>query len=90
MVAIRPETEIDRTQAALAATGLALPLRRGDVELAVAPEAAASPVGQRLLVVLVNEFARMKGVVRRVHLGTRTPDLLGAMGALVRRKRLHG
>jgi molybdopterin/thiamine biosynthesis adenylyltransferase len=95
MVAIRPETEIDRTQAALAATGLALPLRRGDVELAVAPEAAASPVGQRLLVVLVNELARMKGVVRRVHLvglasertlpgvPVRDADLASGLAALV-------
>jgi molybdopterin/thiamine biosynthesis adenylyltransferase len=67
MDAIRPETEIDRTQAAVAATGLALPLARGTIEIAVAREASASPVGQRLLVVLVGELARMKGVVARIH-----------------------
>jgi molybdopterin/thiamine biosynthesis adenylyltransferase len=95
MVAIRPETEIDRTQAALAACGLALPLHRGDVELAIGGQAAASPVGQRLLVVLVNELARMKGVVRRVHVvglageptlpgvPVRDPDLATGLAALV-------
>ena len=67
MDAIRPETEIDRTQAALAARGLTLPLPRGQVEIAISQEAAGSPVGQRLLVLLVNALARMKGIVARVH-----------------------
>jgi molybdopterin/thiamine biosynthesis adenylyltransferase len=79
MAAIRPESEVDRTYAALADAGADLPLARGAVEIAVAREAAATPVGQRLLVVLVNELARMKGVVARVHvLGLEDePILLG-------------
>jgi molybdopterin/thiamine biosynthesis adenylyltransferase len=67
MARIRPETEVDRTQAALALHGATLPLARGAVEIVVEPVAAASPVGQGLLVVLVNLLARMKGVVARVH-----------------------
>ena len=67
MASIRPETEIDRTRAALAASRLTLPLVRGTVEVAVCREAGSSPVGQRLLTVLVNELARMKGIVSRVH-----------------------
>jgi molybdopterin/thiamine biosynthesis adenylyltransferase len=66
MARLRTETEVDRTQAALARHGAALPLRQGAVEIAVAREAAKSPVGQRLLVVLVNELARMKGVVSSI------------------------
>jgi molybdopterin/thiamine biosynthesis adenylyltransferase len=67
MDAIRPETEVDRTQAALAAHGATLPLPHGGVEIVVDPVAAEAPVGQRVLVVLVNELARMKGVVSRLH-----------------------
>ena len=67
MAAIRPESEIDRTQAALAADEATLPLPSGRVEVEIAAEQAASPVGQRLLVTLVNELARMKGVVSTVH-----------------------
>jgi molybdopterin/thiamine biosynthesis adenylyltransferase len=66
MAAIRPETEVDRTEAALATEGASLPLEHGAVAIKVAPEAVTSPVGQKLLVVLVNELARMKGVVRSI------------------------
>jgi molybdopterin/thiamine biosynthesis adenylyltransferase len=65
------ETEVDRTERALAASGAGFPLPRGEVELLVAPEVAASPAGQKLLTLMVNELARMKGVVGAVHL----PDL---------------
>ena len=68
MAAIRPETEIDRTQAALARHGLKLPLARGSVEIAVAREVAETEVAQRIVYVLVNELARMKGVVSAIHL----------------------
>jgi molybdopterin/thiamine biosynthesis adenylyltransferase len=68
MARIRPETEVDRTQAALGVHGTTLPLARGEIEIVVEPVAAASPVGQRLLVVLVNLLARMKGIVRRLHI----------------------
>lgn len=80
--AIRPESEADRTEAALAKGGLHLPLRHGEVEITVAPEAAESPLGQRLLTLLVNELARMKGVVRRVHLDC--PDVPRMPGVPVR------
>jgi molybdopterin/thiamine biosynthesis adenylyltransferase len=63
MARIRRESEVDRTEAALASYGATLPLVRGAVAIIVAPQAASSPVGQRLLAVLVNELARMKGVV---------------------------
>jgi ThiF family len=77
MAAIRPENEIDRTRAALAADGATLPLPSGRVEIEIAAEQAASPVGQRLLVTLVNELARMKGVVSAVHvLGAAEQDVL--------------
>lgn len=80
MERIRPETEVDRTQAALAALGATLPLTRGDVEVVVDAVAAESPVGQRLLVVLVNELARMKGVVSRLHIcGVRGRDVLSGV-----------
>jgi molybdopterin/thiamine biosynthesis adenylyltransferase len=68
MAQIRPETEVDRTEAALAAEGLALPLRRGDVAIEVAPGIERTGGGQRLVTLLVNELARMKGVVRNVNL----------------------
>jgi molybdopterin/thiamine biosynthesis adenylyltransferase len=77
MERIRPETEVDRTQAALATFGATLPLRRGDVEIVVDPLVAESPVGQRLLVVLANELARMKGIVERLHVcGVREREVL--------------
>jgi molybdopterin/thiamine biosynthesis adenylyltransferase len=60
---IRRETEVDRTKAALAGYGATLPLTRGTITVTVAPQAASSPVGQRLLAVFINELARMKGVV---------------------------
>src|SRR6266404_6251969 len=63
MARIRRETAVDRTEAALAGYGTTLPLARGAVAITVAPSAAGSPVGQRLLTLLVNELARMKGVV---------------------------
>ena len=66
MARIRPETEVDRTEAALARDCATLPLVYGATAIDVAPEVAASPVGQRLLVVLVNELARMKGVVNSI------------------------
>lgn len=67
MAPIREETEVDRTRAALATHGAGLPVTRGDVELAIGAAAAESPAGQRLIVVLTNELARMKGVVTRLH-----------------------
>lgn len=77
MERIRPETEVDRTQAALAAHGATMPLSRGVVEITVDGSAATSPVGQRLLVVLANELARMKGVVDRLHvIGVAGRDVL--------------
>lgn len=83
MARIRRETEVDRTQAALAVQGATLPLPRGEVEIAVEPVAATSPVGQRLLVVLVNLLVRMKGVVARVHvLGAAGHDILPAVPLL--------
>jgi molybdopterin/thiamine biosynthesis adenylyltransferase len=83
MARIRAETEVDRTQAAVAAHGASLPLVRGEVEITVDPVAAESPVGQRLLVVLVNLLARMKGVVARVHvLGADGRDVLPAVPLL--------
>jgi molybdopterin/thiamine biosynthesis adenylyltransferase len=66
MASIRPETEVDRTEAALARFGGSLPLEHGRVAIEVGRDAAASPVGQRLLVTLVNELARMKGVVSAI------------------------
>lgn len=63
---IRPETEVDRTEAALARHGATLPLAYGATAIDIAPEVAASSVGQRLLVVLINELARMKGVVNSI------------------------
>lgn len=67
---IRPETEVDRTQVALAAAGLALPLARATVEITLAPGVAATTGGQRLVTLLVNELARMKGVVGDIHIVT--------------------
>jgi molybdopterin/thiamine biosynthesis adenylyltransferase len=67
MARIREETEVDRTEQALAGYGARLPLARGEVEISVSPAAAGSAVGQRILVLLVNELARMKGVVNRLH-----------------------
>jgi molybdopterin/thiamine biosynthesis adenylyltransferase len=61
---IRRETEVDRTEAALAGYGATLPLARGIVAITITPAVAHSSVGQRLLVLLINELARMKGVVR--------------------------
>ncbi len=66
---IRRETEVDRTGAALAGFGGTLPLTRGVVAITLAPVAAQSPVGQRLLALLVNELARMKGVVSLIMVG---------------------
>ena len=63
MARFRRETAVDRTEAALAGYRMALPLASGAVAITVAPTAAGSPVGQRLLALLVNELARMKGVV---------------------------
>jgi molybdopterin/thiamine biosynthesis adenylyltransferase len=63
---IRRETEVDRTEAALAGYGATLPLARGKVAITVTATAAESPVGQRLLALLINELARMKGVVKMI------------------------
>ena len=70
MVPIRPETEVDRTRAALGADGLALPLARTTVEIEIAPGVAATTGGQRLVALLVNVLARMKGVVGNIHIVT--------------------
>ncbi len=43
-----------------------LPLADGTVAITVEPRAGASPVGQRLLAVLVNELARMKGITSTI------------------------
>ncbi len=66
MARIRSESEIDRTQVALARHGATLPLADGTVAITVEPRAGASPVGQRLLVLLVNELARMKGIATTI------------------------
>jgi hypothetical protein len=50
------------------AEGLALPLARGEVAITVGAGVETTPGGQRLLALLVNVLARMKGVVRQVHL----------------------
>lgn len=65
---IRPETEADRTEAALTRFGASIPLPRGVVEIVASERAAASPTGQRIMTLLVNELARMKGVVSAIHL----------------------
>jgi len=70
MARIRPETEVDRTQAALTADGLSLPFARAAVEIKIAPGVEATTGGQRLVVLLVNVLARMKGVVRDIHVLT--------------------
>ncbi|MDF1597275.1 MAG: ThiF family adenylyltransferase [Acidimicrobiia bacterium] len=70
MAPIRTETEFDRTQAALSPQGLTLPLPRGDIGITVADGVEATPTGQRLLALLVNVLARMKGVVDTVHINT--------------------
>lgn len=70
MAPIRTETEVDRTQAALSPEGLALPLPHGDLGITVADGVEATPGGQRLLALLVNVLARMKGVVGTVHINT--------------------
>lgn len=63
MAPIRPETEVDRTQVALATDRLGLPLTRGAVEIELETGVVATPAGQRLVALLVNVLARMKGVV---------------------------
>lgn len=68
MDTIRPETETDRSERALAELGLALPLRSSVVEIEASDEALESPAGQKLVVLLVNVLARMKGVVSAIHL----------------------
>lgn len=68
MAQIRQETEVDRTQAALSAEGLELPLTRGTIEITVAPGVEATAGGQRLTALLVNILARMKGVVRDIRI----------------------
>jgi molybdopterin/thiamine biosynthesis adenylyltransferase len=70
MAQIRPETEVDRTQAALAVDGLTLPFATAAVEVKIAPGVEATTGGQRLVVLLVNVLARMKGVVRQIHVIT--------------------
>lgn len=66
MATIRPETEIDRTEQALMAQGLDLPVARGEVEIRVGAGVETTPGGQRLLALLVNVLARMKGVVLQI------------------------
>jgi hypothetical protein len=83
---IRPETEADRTRAALAAEGLTLPLARGSLQIEVASGVAATTAGQRLVTLLVNILARMKGVVREIHLVSRDAAVL--RGTPLRSERL--
>ena len=52
---IRPETETDRTEAALRRVGARIPLPRGVVEIVASERAAASQTGQRIVTLLVNE-----------------------------------
>lgn len=79
MAQIRPETEDDRTQQALATDGLTLPLAHGTVEIVVSPGIEKTSGGQRLIVLLINELARMKGVVGDIHLVTDAdPEVLRA------------
>jgi hypothetical protein len=74
---MRPETETDRTQAALAADDLTLPLARAAIQIEIAPGVEATTGGQRLVALLVNVLARMKGVVRDIHLLTAdNPEIL--------------
>lgn len=68
MGTIRAETETDRSERTLAALDLTLPLRRGVVEIEASERALESPAGQKLLVLLVNVLARMKGIVSAIHL----------------------
>lgn len=74
---IRPETETDRTEAALRRVGASIPLPRGAVEIAASDRAAASPTGQRIMTLLVNELARMKGVVSAIHLVASNTPVVG-------------
>ena len=73
---IRPETEADRTRAALAGEGLTLPLAHGSVQIDVTPGIAATPGGQRLVTLLINILARMKGVVSGIYLVAGDADVL--------------
>lgn len=67
MVRLRQETEVDRTEAALARFGVSLPLGKGTVHVLLPDRSGATLVGQRIATVLVNELARMKGVVSTIH-----------------------
>lgn len=67
---IEAETEYHRTAKALMelVPSAQLPLPNGVVEIASGRDQLASPGGQLLLTLLVNLLARMKGIVRRIHL----------------------
>ena len=67
---IEPESETHRTEKALRAMApsVRLPFERGDVEILIGSLPASSSGGQRLLTMLVQLLARMKGVVRHVRL----------------------
>lgn len=67
MERIEPEDETHRTKRSLGQFGATLPLRDARVEILLAPEAIESAAGQKALTLLVNELARMKGVVELVH-----------------------
>jgi hypothetical protein len=64
------ESETHRTEKALKTLmpSVRLPLDRGTVEIVVAEIAGSRPGGQLLLTMLTHLLARMKGVVRRIHI----------------------
>lgn len=64
---IRPETEVDRTQAALGAHTIGLPLRDAAVQIEIRDDVVRTRGGQRVLALLVNILSRMKGVVGTIH-----------------------
>lgn len=67
---IEPETETHRSEKALRrlVPGARLPLARGSVAISCPRKLLATPAGQKLVVLLVHLFARMKGIASVVHL----------------------
>jgi hypothetical protein len=66
---IEPDTETHRGFKAIKTLvrGARLPLHNGTVDIHVDPQAAASPGGQRLILMLVHLLARMKGIVSKIN-----------------------
>src|SRR3990172_6135134 len=66
---IEPESETHRAQKALQTfvPRASLPLARGVVGVRLDPSIAATPGGQRLVVMLVHLLARMKGMVASIN-----------------------